>query len=109
MKKISTFILTIILLFNYKLANSQDWLIKPISQKAHVKIEGNTIELNNGLVKRRFVIGQNLACFDYVNLSNNQQLIRAIKPEARLKIDGKEYNIGGLIGQTEQAYLQNDW
>ena len=109
MKKISTLILTIILLFNYKLANSQDWLIKPISQKAQVKIEGNTIELNNGLVKRRFVIGQNLACFDYVNLSNNQQLIRAIKPEARLKIDGKEYNIGGLIGQTEQAYLQNDW
>jgi hypothetical protein len=74
MKKISTFILTIILLFNYKLANAQDWLIKPISQKAHVKIEGNTIELNNGLVKRRFVVGQNLACFDYVNLSNNQQL-----------------------------------
>jgi hypothetical protein len=109
MKTVSTFTFTIILLFCCKFAFPQDWLIKPIKQKAQVKIEGNTIELNNGLVKRRFIISQNLACFDYINLTNNQQLIRAIKPEARLKIDGKEYNIGGLIGQTEQAYLQTDW
>jgi hypothetical protein len=109
MKKISTLTIILGLFFYTQLAFSQDWLIKPIKQKAQVKNEGNTIELHNGLVKRRFTIGQNLACFDYVNLTNNQQLIRAIKPEARLKIDGKEYNIGGLIGQSEQAYLQTNW
>ncbi|HLO44924.1 MAG TPA: hypothetical protein VK175_11380 [Leadbetterella sp.] len=109
MKTVSTFVLTIILLIYCKFTNAQDWLIKPIKQKAQVKNEGNTIELNNGLVKRQFIIGQNLACFDYVNLANNQQLIRAIKPEARLKIDAKEYNIGGLNGQSEQAYLQTNW
>lgn len=109
MKTVSTFVFTIILLFYNKFANAQDWLINPISQKAQIKVEQNKIELNNGLLKRQFVIGQNLACFDYVNLTNNQQLLRAIKPEARIKIDGTEYNIGGLLGQTEQAYLQTDW
>lgn len=109
MKTISIFIIILGLFFYSKPANSQDWLINPISQKAQVVMVDNTIELNNGLVKRRFVIGQNLACYDYVNLSNNQQLIRAIKPEAKLKIDGKEYAIGGLNGQKEQGYLQTDW
>lgn len=109
MKTVSTFVFTIILIFYNKFANAQDWLINPISQKAQIKVEQNKIELNNGLLKRQFVIGQNLACFDYVNLTNNQQLLRAIKPEARIKIDGTEYNIGGLLGQTEQAYLQTDW
>ncbi|MDP1814696.1 MAG: alpha-galactosidase [Leadbetterella sp.] len=109
MKTVSTFVFTIILLFYNKFANAQDWLINPISQKAQIKVEQNKIELNNGLLKRQFVIGQNLACFDYVNLTNNQQLLRSIKPEARIKIDGTEYNIGGLLGQTEQAYLQTDW
>ncbi|OYU65999.1 MAG: alpha-galactosidase [Cytophagaceae bacterium BCCC1] len=109
MKTVSTFVFTIILLFYNKFANAQDWLINPISQKAQIKVEQNKIELHNGLLKRQFVIGQNLACFDYVNLTNNQQLLRAIKPEARIKIDGTEYNIGGLLGQTEQAYLQTDW
>jgi hypothetical protein len=108
MKTISIFTIILGLFFYSKSAKSQDWLIKPIREKAQIKIEGNTIELNNGLVKRKFITGQNLACFDYVNLTNNQQLIRAIKPEARLKIDGKEYHIGGLLGQAEQAYLQTD-
>lgn len=109
MKNNSTIALIIFLFFYNLFAYSQDWLIKPVNQKAQVKFEKNAIELNNGLVKRQFVIGQNLACFDFVNLTNNQQLIRAIKPEAKLKIDGIEYNIGGLVGQTEQAYLQTDW
>jgi hypothetical protein len=109
MKTVSIVVFTIILLFYNKFANAQDWLINPISQKALIKVEQNKIELNNGLLKRQFVIGQNLACLNYVNLTNNQQLLRAIKPEARIKIDGKEYNIGGLLGQTEQAYLQTDW
>jgi hypothetical protein len=108
--KIETRFFLILSLFYFaNSAYSQDWLVKPIHQKAQIKIEKNSIELNNGLVKRHFIIGQNLACFDYTNLTNNQQLIRAIKPEARLKIDGKEYNVGGLLGQKEQAYFRVDW
>jgi hypothetical protein len=88
---------------------SNDWLVNPNSEKAQVIVQNNIITLNNGLVKRSFVIQPNLACFDFVNLSTGQQLLRAIKPEAQIKIDGKEYAIGGLKGQKENAYFQNQW
>jgi hypothetical protein len=86
-----------------------DWLITPVSQKASVIERGNSIVLNNGLVRRGFVKASNLACVDYTNLTNGQQLLRAIKPEARITIDHKTYNIGGLLGQKENAYLLPEW
>jgi hypothetical protein len=64
--------------------NAQDWLVKPLSQKAKITIQGEKIELNNGLVKRVFTITPNVACIDYTNLSNGQQLLRSIEPEAKL-------------------------
>ncbi|MCF8318566.1 MAG: alpha-galactosidase, partial [Haliscomenobacter sp.] len=53
--------------------------------------------------------GKNIGCFDFVNLTNQQQLIRAIKPEARLIIDHAEYQIGGLVGQKENGYFLPEW
>jgi hypothetical protein len=88
---------------------SRDWLVKPVQQKAGVYAEGKNIILSNGLVKRTFRTQQNVACIDYSNLSNGQQLLRAVEPEARLTIDGKEYNVGGLYGQKEKAYLLPEW
>jgi len=86
-----------------------DWLVKPHKQKASIKLKGNDIEFNNGLLRRTFRLSPNLACTDFTNLSNNQQLLRSIKPEAKLTINGKEYNVGGLVGQKENAYLLPDW
>lgn len=91
------------------LISNNDWLIQPITQKTEVIENGNTITLNNGLVKRVFIKTSNVACIDYTNLSNGQQLLRAIKPEAKIIIDNKEYNVGGLIGQKENAYLLPQW
>ncbi|HVS90554.1 MAG TPA: hypothetical protein VHE59_00885 [Mucilaginibacter sp.] len=85
-----------------------DWLVNPISYKAHVYVKDNEISLDNGLVKRTFRIRPNVACVDYVNLVNGQQLLRAIKPEGSIVIGGRSYNIGGLYGQTEKAYIQTD-
>jgi len=51
----------------------------------------------------------NVACIDYENMSNGQQLLRAIKPEAEIIIDGINYKVGGLYGQTENAYLLTAW
>jgi hypothetical protein len=70
---------------------------------------GQDIVLDNGLVRRTFRVKPNLACIDYSNLSNGQQLLRAVKPEARVVIDGKEYAVGGLEGQKENAYLLPEW
>lgn len=88
-----------------------DWLIHPSTAKAQVMVstDGKTIELNNGLLRRSFRLQPNLVCYDYYNLSNGQQLIRALKPEAEVTISGKKYAIGGLYGQKEQAYLLPEW
>src|SRR5580704_804102 len=88
-----------------------DWLVKRVQQKAEVyrSQDGKDIFLDNGLLRRTFRIEPNVVCTDYENLSNGQQLLRAIKPEARIRINHKEYNIGGLHGQQENAYLMPEW
>jgi hypothetical protein len=88
-----------------------DWLITKVSNKAAVysSVDKKDIILYNGLVKRVFRLSPNLACTGYKNMTNGQQLLRAVKPEARITIDGKEINIGGLYNQKENAYLMQSW
>src|SRR6476661_1774602 len=89
----------------------KDWLVFPVAIKAqvHKSKDGHDITLFNGLVKRTFRMQPNVACIDYTNMSNKQQLLRAVKPEATITLDGTDYNIGGLYGQTENAYLIPSW
>jgi hypothetical protein len=88
-----------------------DWLVKPEIKKADVyrTADNKDIILYNGLLRRSFRISPNLACYDFVNLQTGKQLIRSVKAEARLSINGKAYNIGGLYGQKENAYLLTKW
>ncbi|HWB24855.1 MAG TPA: hypothetical protein VG738_05215 [Chitinophagaceae bacterium] len=90
---------------------AQDWLVKPVTTGAGVYKSNNDkdIILYNGLVKRVFRITPNVACTDYTNITSGQQLLRSVKAEARITIDGKDYNIGGLYGQKENAYLLPEW
>ena len=85
-----------------------DWLVNPINMNAGIYKNGKEIILYNGLIKRIFRIEPNVACVDYKNMMNDQQLLRAIKPEAKIIINNKEYNIGGLHGQKENAYLLSE-
>jgi hypothetical protein len=96
---------------NSEIKFNGDWLVTPVKQKAEVykSEDGKDITLCNGLVKRTFRIQPNVVCFDYTNMSNGQQLLRAIKPEAKVIINNQEYNVGGLRGQTENAYLLPEW
>ncbi|TKC09191.1 alpha-galactosidase [Pedobacter frigoris] len=89
----------------------QDWLLKSSAYEAEwiQYTDKQEFSLDNGLVRRTFKLQPNLACIDYVNLSNGQQLLRSIKPEARININGKDYNVGGLKGQKENAYLRMQW
>lgn len=88
-----------------------DWLVQPVTEKAEIfkSPDGKDIVLYNGLLKRTFRITPDLACVDFKNLSNDQQLLRAVKAEARITINGKNYNVGGLYGQKENAYLLPEW
>ena len=88
-----------------------DWLVTPVVEKAEIyrSADGRDVILHNGLLQRTFRIVPDVACTDFKNLSNGQQLLRAVSPEARLVIDGKTYQVGGLKGQTEKAYLRPEW
>ncbi|MFI5137406.1 MAG: alpha-galactosidase [Sphingobacteriales bacterium] len=88
-------------------SNPADWLINNKGFKAQVFTanDGKELVLYNGLLKRTFRITPNVACVDYENMSNGGQLLRAVKAEARLNINGRDYNIGGLYGQKENAYI----
>ena len=88
------------------MAQQADWLIKPTAQKAVISIQKNKLTLDNGLVRRVFLLDPNASCISYINLSNGQELLRSIEPEARLVLNGQSYNVGGLSGQKEKAYLR---
>lgn len=96
---------------SFEQAWKTDWLVRPVTKDPEVTLvnHGKDLVLFNGLVKRVFRISPNLACFDFKNLATGQQLLRAVSPEARLTLNGREYNVGGLIGQKERAYLLPGW
>ena len=87
-------------------AQKQDWLLQPIQQKAAIKVQGQNIILDNGLLERVFVMAPNLACVKFTNLTNGQELLRSIEPEAKVVLNNTLYKVGGLSGQKEKAYLK---
>lgn len=111
--RLRRFALTLALLSTASISHAQntDWLLTPVEQKAEIVISqsGKEIILQNGLVKRVFNLSSNLVCIDYRNLTNGQQLLRAVSPEARLVINDVAYNVGGVHGQKEKAYLLPEW
>jgi hypothetical protein len=128
MRNIPRFLYLIIAIFCCKIAIAQkksiitwpgkndvlsksDWLIKTPGVKAEVfsSVDKKSIILFNGLVKRTFFLSPNLVCTDYKNMVTGQQLLRAVLPEAMVTINGIAYNVGGLKGQKEKAYLLNEW
>jgi hypothetical protein len=91
---------------------AKDWLIQNDEFKANIlkSVNGKEVYLYNGLVKRKFVIaGSSVACTDFKNIINGQQLLRAINAEAKVTINNVEYAVGGLKGQSEKAYLLPAW
>ena len=96
---------------SYEVKTPGDWLIKKPSEKAalYISSDKRDLVLFNGLIRRSFRISPNIACFDLYNYSSKQQLIRAIRPEAIITINQKKYEVGGLHGQREKAYLLKDW
>ena len=88
-----------------------DWLMGRHPAKANIYISpsGRDIILNNRLVNRAFRLSPNVACTEFKNMVTGQQLLRAVMPEVAITINGKEYNVGGLYGQKEKAYLLPEW
>lgn len=90
---------------------ADDWLVKPIAAKAGVfkTANPNELVLGNGLVSRTFRIAPDAATVGLENLRAHAAVLRGVKPEATIEIDGKPYDIGGLKGQPDYAYLKPEW
>ena len=90
-------------------SQQNDWLVHPFCQSASVTEKDNRIVLDNGLIRRTFVTSPNFATVDFTNQITDSSLLRGIKPEALLTINGEEFAVGGLKGQPDYAYLDSDW
>lgn len=88
-----------------------DWLIDNSSYTAGVykNVTGKELVLTNGLIRRVFRIGPNAATVALDNLYSGEAFLRAVRPEAVLQMNGVKYEVGGLKGQPNHAYLAAEW
>jgi hypothetical protein len=88
-----------------------DWLLHPPKKPVRVcrGEHPHEVVLDNGLIRRTFRIAPNGATVALDRLSDRTSLLRAVKPEALLTLDGQEWTVGGLRGQRDGAYLLPQW
>ncbi|MEN7548493.1 hypothetical protein AAG747_11270 [Rapidithrix thailandica] len=93
-----------------KIQVKSDWLVKPIAQKAAVyRDQDGHLVLSNGLVSRIFSMEPDGATVALENLMDQSAMLRSVRPEAELVIDGMTFPIGGLTGQPIHNYLLPEW
>lgn len=90
---------------------SPDWLLDATPYRAQVQTnaDGRQLRLSNGLLARTFRLTPNAATIALDNLATGESLLRGVKPEAVVEIDGARYEIGGLKGQPNYAFLRPEW
>ena len=88
-----------------------DWLIDGSSYKTQIELsqDNKKLTLTNGLVSRIFSLYPNGATIGLQNMMTGQSELRAVRPEAELKINGKLYAVGGLKGQPVHNFLSEDF
>ena len=114
MKKLILKITSIIFLageicFAQEATKAQDWLIDESVYTAQITKENNSIVLNNGLILRKIKISPNAATVAFKNKITGETMLRSIKPEAEVTLNGKTYAVGGLEGLKEQGYVLDAW
>lgn len=92
----------------------QDWLLQGAPYRAAVYRSGQDLVLDNGLLRRTLHLvptasGCGIGSVDLEDLTQDRSLLRAVRPEARVTINGQEWPVGGLTGQLDQAYLDPAW
>jgi hypothetical protein len=86
-----------------------DWLLDGSRYKASVEENKGRVTISNGLVSRTFSLSPDGATISFRNIMTGSELLRAIKPEAILTLNGRQVTIGGLIGQPVKNYLAEEW
>ena len=97
-------------LYLFSLASAvseRDWLINKITDPTTLTTTrtGNLL-LSNTLISREFLLDPDFATIDFRDLhTTNSSIIRCVKPEAVIALDGIQYNIGGVVPNTQCAYF----
>ena len=91
--------------------SAPDWLLDDTTFKAGVfrTANPNELVLENGLVRRTFRIAPNAATIGLDHQVTGHAVLRAVRPEAEVTIEGVSYPVGGLIGQPNHAFLLTEW
>ncbi len=93
-------------------APPSDWLIDshPFAARAYrTARNGKRLVLANGLVRRAFSLAPNGATVALDDLVMNRGVIRAVEPEALVTLRGHSFQVGGLTGQPNRAFLLPEW
>jgi len=90
-------------------SSRKDWLVDGSSYRSFIIEDSNSVTITNGLISRTISQSPDGATTSFLNLMTGNELLRAIKPEAILTIDGNSLRIGGLTGQPVQNYLADEW
>jgi hypothetical protein len=111
MKKASIWIIILIAATGCTRITSEktDWLIDDSSYISAITEENGFVTVSNGLISRTFTLSPDGATTGFTNLMTGNELIRAVKPEAIVVINGKSHRIGGLTGQRVNNFLLEDW
>jgi hypothetical protein len=88
-----------------------DWLVTPVKEKARVYRgnQKNEIIMTNGLIRRTWRLRPNAVTVAYDNLMTGASILRGVKPEVVLQLNGARVEVGGLLGQPDYAYLRPPW
>jgi len=95
---------------NYQLET--DWYLDPTPFQARVQGAGEdsgVITISNGLIRRTFHKSPNAATVGFDNLMTGEAMLRSVRPEGYVTLNGIEYEIGGLSGQPNHAFLTPEW
>lgn len=92
-------------------SRAADWLVDPSPFRAVIATNAaaNEIILENGLVRRVFKLSPDAATVAFDNLMTGEPILRSVRPEARVELDGKKFDMGGLVGQPVHNYLNPAW
>ena len=92
-------------------AGRSDWLIdgSPFKAEITTNAQKHELVLDNGLLRRVFRLTPNAATVSFDNLMTGESILRAVRPEAVIELNGAKYEIGGLSGQPVQNFLKPEW
>ena len=90
-------------------AQGGDWLLDPSPYRAEVREEGGAWVLENGLARRVIATKPGAATVSLKCLTTDEEYVRGVSPEGRVKIDGVDVQVGGMEGQPILNYIREEW